>query len=97
MKEPNPYPTAHRIFTLFKIDRLLPFEPSLLDTVHGLRQESETIILKGGAKERLAMGLCSIGPKRAQRLSAMADAFRAGVKPSMHNDPPVTHVDLLLK
>ena len=38
----------------------------------------------------------SLGPERAQRLSAMADAFRAGVKPSMHNDPPVTPVDPLL-
>ena len=38
----------------------------------------------------------TLGPERAQRLSAMADAFRAGVKPSMHNDPPVTPVDPLL-
>jgi len=38
----------------------------------------------------------SLGPERAQRLSAMADAFRAGVKPSMHNDPPVSPVDPLL-
>ena len=38
----------------------------------------------------------TLGPDRAQRLSAMADAFRAGVKPSMHNDPPVTPVDPLL-
>ena len=38
----------------------------------------------------------SLGPERAQRLSAMADAFNAGVKPSMHNDPPVTPVDPLL-
>jgi hypothetical protein len=38
----------------------------------------------------------TLGPKRAQGLSAMADAFRAGVKPSMHNDPPVTPVDPLL-
>ena len=37
----------------------------------------------------------SVGPVRAQRLSAMADAFRAGLKPSMHNDPPVTPVDPL--
>lgn len=36
------------------------------------------------------------GPDRAQRLSAIADAFRAGVEPSMHNDPPVTPVDPLL-
>ena len=26
----------------------------------------------------------------------MADAFRAGMRPSMHNDPPVTPVDPLL-
>lgn len=38
----------------------------------------------------------TLGPERAQRLSAMADAFRAGIKPSMHNDPPVTPVDPLL-
>ena len=38
----------------------------------------------------------TLGPERAQRLSAMADAFRAGVKPAMHNDPPVTPVDPLL-
>lgn len=38
----------------------------------------------------------SLGPERAQRLSAMADAFRADTKPSMHNDPPVTPVDPLL-
>ena len=38
----------------------------------------------------------SLGPERAQRLSAMADAFRAGMRPSMHNDPPVTPVDPLL-
>lgn len=38
----------------------------------------------------------SLGPKRAQRLSAMADAFSAGIKPSMHNDPPVSPVDPLL-
>ena len=38
----------------------------------------------------------TLGPKRAQRLSALADAFRAGVKPAMHNDPPVTPVDPLL-
>lgn len=37
----------------------------------------------------------SLGPERAQRLSAMGDAFRAGAKPSMHNDPPVTPVDPL--
>jgi len=38
----------------------------------------------------------TLGPVRAQRLSAMADAFRAGIKPSMHNDPPVSPVDPLL-
>ena len=38
----------------------------------------------------------SLGPERAQRLSAMAGAFRAGMRPSMHNDPPVTPVDPLL-
>jgi predicted amidohydrolase YtcJ len=36
-----------------------------------------------------------LGPVRAQRLSAMADGFRYGIKPSMHNDPPVTPVDPL--
>jgi len=38
----------------------------------------------------------TLGPERAQRLCAIKDAFRAGVKPSMHNDPPVTPVDPLL-
>ena len=38
----------------------------------------------------------TLGPERAQRLSVMADAFRAGVRPTMHNDPPVTPVDPLL-
>jgi predicted amidohydrolase YtcJ len=38
----------------------------------------------------------TLGPERAQRLSAMADAFRAGIKPSMHNDPPVSPIDPLL-
>jgi len=38
----------------------------------------------------------TMGPKRSQRISALADAFRSGVKPSMHNDPPVTPVDPLL-
>ena len=37
----------------------------------------------------------SLGPERAQRMSAMADAFRLGAGPSMHNDPPVTPVDPL--
>ncbi len=37
----------------------------------------------------------TVGPERAQRLSAMNDAFRAGIKPSMHNDPPVMPVDPL--
>lgn len=35
----------------------------------------------------------TVGPVRAHRLSAMADAFNAGIKPTMHNDPPVTPVD----
>jgi predicted amidohydrolase YtcJ len=38
----------------------------------------------------------TLGPSRSQRLSAMGDAFRAGVTPSMHNDPPVSPVDPLL-
>ena len=38
----------------------------------------------------------SLGPERAQRLSAMGDAFRAGVTSAMHNDPPVTPVNPLL-
>jgi hypothetical protein len=38
----------------------------------------------------------TLGPERSQRLSAMRDAFRAGVVPAMHNDPPVTPVDPLL-
>jgi len=38
----------------------------------------------------------TLGPERAQRLSAMADAFDAGVHPAMHNDPPVTPVNPLL-
>lgn len=38
----------------------------------------------------------TLGPVRAQRLSAIADAFHAGLHPSMHNDPPVTPVDPLL-
>lgn len=38
----------------------------------------------------------TLGPERAQRLSAMGDAFHEGVVPSMHNDPPVTPVDPLL-
>lgn len=37
----------------------------------------------------------TLGSKRAQRLSAMNDAFKAGLKPSMHNDAPVTIVDPL--
>ncbi len=31
----------------------------------------------------------TVGPELAHRLSAMGDAFRAGVRPSMHNDSPV--------
>lgn len=38
----------------------------------------------------------TLGPKRAQRLSAIGDAFKEGLKASMHNDPPVTPVDPLL-
>lgn len=38
----------------------------------------------------------SLGPKRAQRLSALGDAFNLGIKASMHNDPPVTPVNPLL-
>lgn len=38
----------------------------------------------------------TLGPVRAQRLSAMGDAFRLNVSPTMHNDPPVTPVDPLL-
>jgi predicted amidohydrolase YtcJ len=37
----------------------------------------------------------TLGMERAQRLSAMGDAFREGVVPAMHNDPPVTPVDPL--
>ncbi len=35
----------------------------------------------------------TVGPELAQRLSAMGDAFRSGIHPSMHNDPPVSPVD----
>jgi predicted amidohydrolase YtcJ len=38
----------------------------------------------------------TLGPVRAQRLSAMNDAFRWKTNPTMHNDPPVTPVDPLL-
>ena len=38
----------------------------------------------------------TLGPERSQRLSAMGDAFRAGIITAMHNDPPVTPVDPLL-
>ena len=38
----------------------------------------------------------TLGPVRAQRLNALGDAFREGIKASMHNDPPVTLVDPLL-
>jgi predicted amidohydrolase YtcJ len=37
----------------------------------------------------------TIGPQLAQRLSAMNDAFTAGLPVSMHNDPPVTPADPL--
>jgi predicted amidohydrolase YtcJ len=35
----------------------------------------------------------TVGPKKVHRLSAMADGFKHGTHPSMHNDPPVTPVD----
>ncbi|UTW47670.1 amidohydrolase [Bacterioplanoides sp. SCSIO 12839] len=35
----------------------------------------------------------TVGPDRSERLSAMADAYKAGIQPTMHNDPPVTPVD----
>lgn len=38
----------------------------------------------------------TLGAERAQRLSAMNDAFKAGLKPSMHNDKPVSDIDPLL-
>ena len=38
----------------------------------------------------------TLGAQRAERLSAMADAFKYGVNPSMHNDPPVSPIDPLL-
>jgi predicted amidohydrolase YtcJ len=38
----------------------------------------------------------TLGAERAQRLSAMNDAFEAGLKPSMHNDKPVSDIDPLL-
>jgi len=38
----------------------------------------------------------TLGAERAERLSAMADGFKYGVSPSMHNDPPVSPVDPLL-
>jgi predicted amidohydrolase YtcJ len=37
----------------------------------------------------------TVGPQLAQRLSAMNDAFSAGLAASMHNDPPVTPADPL--
>lgn len=38
----------------------------------------------------------TLGPKRVQRLAAVKDGFDAGIKPAMHNDPPVTPVDPLM-
>ncbi|CAK3646280.1 Amidohydrolase 3 domain-containing protein [Vibrio crassostreae] len=38
----------------------------------------------------------TLGAERAQRLSAMKDAFDAGLKPSMHNDKPVSDIDPFL-
>ena len=35
----------------------------------------------------------TLGPEKVRRISAMADGFRHGVHPSMHNDPPVTPVN----
>ena len=35
----------------------------------------------------------TVGPELAQRLSAMGDAFRLGLRASMHNDPPVSPVN----
>jgi len=35
----------------------------------------------------------TVGPELAQRLSAMGDAFRSGIRASMHNDPPVSPVN----
>jgi predicted amidohydrolase YtcJ len=37
-----------------------------------------------------------VGPKLIHRLSAMGDAFRAGVRPSMHNDYPVSPVNPIM-
>ncbi|MGL6314510.1 amidohydrolase [Vibrio sp. WXL103] len=38
----------------------------------------------------------TLGAERAQRMSAMKDAYEAGLKPSMHNDKPVSDIDPLL-
>jgi predicted amidohydrolase YtcJ len=38
----------------------------------------------------------TLGPELVHRLSAMGDAFRAGIRASMHNDPPVSPVNPLL-
>jgi predicted amidohydrolase YtcJ len=38
----------------------------------------------------------TVGPERAQRLNAMADAFDQNLKVAMHNDPPVTRPDPIL-
>lgn len=38
----------------------------------------------------------TVGPELAPRLSAMGEAFRLGLRASMHNDAPVTPVDPLM-
>jgi len=38
----------------------------------------------------------TLGPEKSARLSALGDAFSAGIKASMHNDPPVSPVNPLL-
>lgn len=38
----------------------------------------------------------TLGPERAERMSALAQAYAEGLEPTMHNDPPVTPVNPLL-
>jgi len=38
----------------------------------------------------------TVGPELVHRLSAMGDAFRTGLRASMHNDPPVTPANPIL-
>ena len=38
----------------------------------------------------------TLGPEKVNRISAMADGFKYGVHPTMHNDPPVTPVNPIL-